>query len=338
MFKKTLPYVVFCLFSVFTAELTLRLYGWSEKPRLYKEVNDSDIRWVHTSGFKGNLFETDIEINSQGLRDRELSIEKSKDTFRIVAVGECTVFGRGVTLENSFLRNLENQLNLSKPFKNFKRYEVVNLGLVQYTDFQKTSLLTFLGLKYQPDLIIFGHDLGPKVWVEPRSKLRWFSLFRDNIPRQILSLHFLISEIENYILLPIVKKITPSRSEDAIPLRYNEAGLKTTKTAEAFVRLGLLKRNSSIPILVVFMPWLNDLAENKYKYFWIHKIFETESHKNNLAFLDLYAAYFKNKKPETFWLSNDNRRPNALAYDAIAKKTYHALLQIAPADWKKTGP
>ena len=93
---------------MFSLEVIFRLPGIKAPARLYEEIEDPDIRWVHLAGFEGKWGRTGyIKINSQGLRDREYPFDKPKDTFRIFAVGECLIVGDSVALEDSFVKQLE---------------------------------------------------------------------------------------------------------------------------------------------------------------------------------------------------------------------------------------
>ena len=51
-------------------------------------------------------------INSDGLNERyEYSPVKTKDTFRIITIGDSHTFGHYVNIENNFPEQLENLLN-----------------------------------------------------------------------------------------------------------------------------------------------------------------------------------------------------------------------------------
>ncbi len=305
----------------------MRLSGWKTVPKLYEEINDPDIRWVHRAGFEGEKGNAKIKINPQRLRDREYPFDKPKDTFRIIAIGECATFGMRVALEEAFVKQLEVILNERKPFANFQRYEVINAGLNQYDDLQKFYFLKKYGLKYHPDLIIFSHDLSPKLWIEPRNSLRWLRLLVVRIPKQLYSIRFLVSSIEDIIDRAWEYHLKKYSDEYGMKYNYTGPGLQHQKINEALKGLASLSRERHIPVIVTFFPWLYNLAEDKYAFKWIHKLYSEECRKNNLPLLDLYEAYFKNKKAELFWVNNVNRYPNALAYKIFAEIIYQELIK-----------
>ena len=67
-----------------------------------------------------------IRINSLGWRDREISLEKKEDTFRIVALGDSITFGWGVELHETYVKQLETILKKQNSYKN---YEVINISI-----------------------------------------------------------------------------------------------------------------------------------------------------------------------------------------------------------------
>ncbi len=96
-------------------------------------------------------FDYTVDINSLGLRDREISIEKG-DKFRILCVGDSWTFGWGVNIENSWPKKLEEYLLAS----GFENIEVINLGQGgQYTGTYKKYMKKAVPL-LKPDLVLVG--------------------------------------------------------------------------------------------------------------------------------------------------------------------------------------
>ena len=105
--------------------------------------------WVK---FNRTLIET---VNSDGFRGRDYPVEKPKEVYRIIVLGDSFAFGYGVNDNETFSYYLEqklNSLNISG-----KRFEVLNLGVGGYNTFQEVESLNIKGLKYNPDLVIIAH-------------------------------------------------------------------------------------------------------------------------------------------------------------------------------------
>ncbi|MEC8893596.1 MAG: hypothetical protein VX901_09760, partial [Candidatus Poribacteria bacterium] len=81
---------------------------------------------VRKKKFIENGPEITIKINSQVWRDREISLEKQEDTFRIVALGDSITFGWGVELNETYIKQLETTLKKRDSHKN---YEVINISI-----------------------------------------------------------------------------------------------------------------------------------------------------------------------------------------------------------------
>jgi lysophospholipase L1-like esterase len=92
------------------------------------------------------------EINSLGLRNKEIKKDKNPDVFRILCFGDSWTFGWGVDVEHSWPMQLENYLKES----GYSKVEVINCGQGgQFTSTYKefvSKAVPFL----KPDLVLVG--------------------------------------------------------------------------------------------------------------------------------------------------------------------------------------
>lgn len=100
-------------------------------------------------------FEVPIVTNSSGFRDKEIE-PKSSQTFRIVGLGDSFTFANGVTLEETYLKQLEQRM----PEFNGKTIEVINCGVPAYTLLQEYRLLRTIEAQMQPDIVLVGFFVG----------------------------------------------------------------------------------------------------------------------------------------------------------------------------------
>ncbi len=127
-----------------------------------------------------NEFDVTYEINSQGLRDREIPLEKPANTYRILMLGDSYTFGIGNNLEDTFSKRLEKKLNfdvipakvgISQVHSGDSRlrwndksqnihYEVINGGCSSYAPILEYLFLIHKGLKLHPDLVILNYDIS----------------------------------------------------------------------------------------------------------------------------------------------------------------------------------
>lgn len=112
--------------------------------------------------FKPNLNKSIFQTNSFGTLGKETSIEKPKDTYRILLLGDSAPVGLGLQKrEDAFGEQLVEILNQRLPQKKF---ELINAAVSGYTSLQGLTFLKNYGLNYSPDLIIvyFGNNDASK--------------------------------------------------------------------------------------------------------------------------------------------------------------------------------
>lgn len=103
-------------------------------------------------------YSTSIRTNSMGLRDREFG-EKQDGTFRILGLGDSFTFSAGVSLEQTYLKVLEQSLqDLST-----RKVEVVNAGVSGYGPEHYLQYLKETIETLKPDLVTVGFYVGNDV-------------------------------------------------------------------------------------------------------------------------------------------------------------------------------
>ena len=105
--------------------------------------------WDHLPGAISK--EQDIYINSLGLRNNELTLEKNKN--RYLLLGDSFTFGLGVKQEDAFPQKLG-------AFLGSKYHNVINAGVVGQTLDDALMYLKHEGIKLQPDFVIYNFFVG----------------------------------------------------------------------------------------------------------------------------------------------------------------------------------
>ena len=90
-------------------------------------------------------------VNALGLRGPVLPLEKDPHVFRILFIGDSTVFGLGVPLEETFVHLATAALAMQAPGQ---RLEYLIGAIPGASSFQDRTLLARL-LPYRPDLVVF---------------------------------------------------------------------------------------------------------------------------------------------------------------------------------------
>lgn len=94
-----------------------------------------------------------IRTNGYGHHDDEFPVQKSKDEFRGIVLGDSITMGHGVTYEETFVNQLEFLLKGSG--QNHSGYQIINAGVQGYSTFQEYHVLE-RSLVYKPDFIAVG--------------------------------------------------------------------------------------------------------------------------------------------------------------------------------------
>jgi hypothetical protein len=111
----------------------------------------SSFYWdVYPTGEFYNL----ISVNSYGLHDNPVSLEKPDGTFRILIMGDSFPQGWQVKLEEGFPYLMEQALNKGQ------RVEVVNLGIDTYGTDRQLLLYAAFGWRFEADVVLLTFYTG----------------------------------------------------------------------------------------------------------------------------------------------------------------------------------
>ena len=130
--------VVASLTSIATFQTYHPIYGFFHRP--------GASGWIETPEFVSH-----VAINSRGLREREIAVEKPAGTYRVLVLGDSFVEGAQVPVEETVTRKLEEQLSAMLPGR---PVQVINAGNAGFGTAQELLFLDNDGRQYQPDLVI----------------------------------------------------------------------------------------------------------------------------------------------------------------------------------------
>lgn len=159
--KKIFLAAISTVFVLLVLELTFRIFSDTKfKSMIYQTTEDwegsevifnkSAIRLSRSLGYEHVANSKSLGTNSLGMLDKERLEEKSKDSYRIICLGDST------TAYSDYTRILEKLLNTEKEDK----FEVWNCGVSGYAIIQYCRALKEKWLKYKPDIVIIGFCLN----------------------------------------------------------------------------------------------------------------------------------------------------------------------------------
>ena len=132
---------------------SIRWPGVHYQPMLIKP--DPDVGWIlqpNQVAYRESLdFRVVLEVNSEGMRDREYPFDKEPGVFRIALLGDSFMEASHVDESDAFFYVLETLLR-ERGFN----VEVLNFGVAAYGSAQSRIRLERDALRYDPDLILYG--------------------------------------------------------------------------------------------------------------------------------------------------------------------------------------
>jgi hypothetical protein len=142
------------IFGLVIAEVALRITGYSY-PEFY--VTDTSRGYAlrpNTAGLYRKENEVYVQINSDGLRDREHVKKKPANTIRIAIVGDSYAEALQVPLAAAFWQILQTRLPSCDG--NPKQIEVINFGVSGYGTAQELITLREHVWDYSPDIVLLA--------------------------------------------------------------------------------------------------------------------------------------------------------------------------------------
>jgi hypothetical protein len=149
--------IMSAMFLVF--EAGLRIAGGSEAAPVFQQLFMQDpamggyrLRPGAKARFRTTDFETDIEINSSGVRDREIP-PKPPDERRIVVLGDSLVLAVQVEARETFCAVLEHRLN-DRRVPGETSYRVINAGVQGYGPVEELAFFERVVRPLEPDVVL----------------------------------------------------------------------------------------------------------------------------------------------------------------------------------------
>jgi lysophospholipase L1-like esterase len=265
----------------------------------------------HKNNSKAHLMGVDISINSLGLRDREYSLGKPKNVYRIMVLGDSITLGWGVDQRDCYPQQLEEMLRKNVSSKTGVDYEVINTGVGNYNTVQELAYFKDEGYRLNPDMIILGFHINDAEPVPRKTK----SFFLNHSHLMVLfwsKMNMIMSRFSprhNYI--------------DYYNSLYRDSYPGWIRCQNALKELKNYCSNNNKKLLVVLIPELHDLS-NAYPFKEAYKKVEDFVKSQSISYLDLYP-YFKGRTREELWVSYEDAHPNKTGHEIIARGIYEYL-------------
>ena len=147
---------------------------------LYRQSNNPELIFELKPNLNTYYKLVEFKTNSAGLRDKEYSIAKPEDVFRIAVIGDSFVVADGVKIEDTFHSLLEERLNMEG---GDITYQFINFGVSAYDLRQYFEVMKQKAKEYDPDLILVGFCPRNDQYIPEEQKYR-------DVPKTYPFFHF----------------------------------------------------------------------------------------------------------------------------------------------------
>lgn len=276
---------------------------WKYTTRVKERAPLAEMGHQHRPGARAFLMGAPVEINSHGLRDREHEWTKPPGTYRVLVLGDSITFGWGVRAEETFARQLEQDLNALLDGR--PAVEVINSGVGNYNTRQEVSYFRERGRRYDPDLVVLAYFIND---AEP-IKIP---------PRHPLALHSQAYVLFNSSLQGVLRGlgVWPNWRDYYRGLYAADApGWQACRGA--LDELIQLTREDGADVLVAIIPELHVLGED-YPFADCEQQVAAAAAEAGARAVDLRPALAR-EVPESLWVSPGDAHPNARGHRLIAE-------------------
>lgn len=289
-----------------------------------EKLDISDFSYLRPSALLGyeHIPNCIPKVNSYGLIGKEYKLEKDKDTFRILILGD------SIAEQGHPCQFLEEQLNSEPKLRSKYTFEVWNAGVASYGVRKYALYLQHRGLNYKPDMVIiflFMNDfiLNTNIYYKTKNGTTEYDFLVSEISKVYIPNPFLMrhSYLYRFVVLRLNSFLVGRRKTQGIDIREEDGRYYLR-------RIERICQKKDIPLFVAIFPYLKPL--NAYddvqvsQYSTICKVVRDLgiSHVN---LCDLYKQLIE----ENFSLresKEDDIHPSKETHRLIAQKIYNCIL------------
>ena len=321
LFTNILIFLISTVFSLIALEQSFRIYlfgidsfsitkmnsinGLGELG-LIKPSNNSEIFYELKPNLNSMHKLVEIKTNANGLRDKEYSIAKNSNTFRVAVIGDSFAMPDGVEIENSFHSLLESRLNNEQ--KDII-YQFINFGVSGYNLRQYLEVIRVKAQLYDPDLILVSFTPRNDQDI-PENKL-YEQPYQDK-PKTYPFFHsFSLDALKGYYNYKNIQEKELTRNAPF-------SGKQKRYMASIFSEMSAFSKQHDIPIVIIYL-------DNFYNEKFADKLEEIVV-KKDLNFVNA-SLLFKGKDMDDYMLYPSDGHPNAEAHILFADVLYDYLNQ-----------
>jgi hypothetical protein len=265
-----------------------------------RQSENPKIGHVHRPNVSMRLMGVDVQINSDGFRDRDYD-RAHGENHRIIALGDSITFGWGVDESDIFVTLLEKQIGQAT------QVELINFGTGNYNTEQQVNLFFEKGIAYNPDGVVVFFFINDAEPTPVRSS--WLGLTR------VRSLTFIWSRVQ-----ALRARWGASGTFESYYGALHEPDQPGWQAmTRAFRQLRDVCNERGMTLQVVLLPELHNLID--YPFVQQHARVSEFLEEAGIDHMDLTQGFLGHHNSTELWVALDDAHPNAVAHRMIANQT-----------------
>ena len=266
---------------------------------------------LHIPGSNARLMGVEVQINSDGFRDREYPVGRSAGVPRVIFLGDSLTFGWGVEQENRFSELIETRN------QRLDSVEIINFGTGNYNLAQEVALFELKGRKYKPDQVVVFYFINDAEPTPQKSKWSFLShsRFLSFCWSRWIAAQGRRSSSLNYL--------------DFYRSLYREEAAGWKEVTRAVRALKKLADDDKFELKFVLLPELHD--PGNYPFSREHQLLKTLLDENQIEHFDVIENAHFPGVPLQYWVALDDAHPNARAHQIIAESSYSFVVDTIVA-------
>jgi hypothetical protein len=285
---------------------------WRYARAIKRQSANPAIGHEHTPLTRAHLMGADVQISSQGLRDREFSLVPPPGRTRILMLGDSLAFGWGVEQDETTSKVLEGML-----LKSGRDVEVINTGVGNYNTEMQVAYFLERGHKFKPQYVVLNYFIND---AEPTPRDR-----SNFLARHSRAYVYFSSRVDMALRMVSAGEKKDWKSYYA-GLYEGDEGIG--RVAAAIERLAAYCRQNGIKLYLANQPELRDPAN--YPFPQVDRLIEKIAAANQIKYIPMLPAV-RELKAETLWVTPPDPHPSPVAHEAFAKELY----KVFDAELKK---
>jgi hypothetical protein len=277
------------------------------------ERADPGLDYELKSSFDGTYGWTTFKTNQWGMRDKEYSLVRAADTYRIALLGATYAMAGGVEVDSSFHWLLEDYLNKTQAGGRYRKFEILNFGVAGYSLLQTSLMLDRRVFSFKPNMILLVLD--PRDFGQLGDQLIALAQDGDSLPYQELNKRWKpLGTMRGMPVPAIATKVRPLIRPFS---RYLLGHIAETAEAHGTRAMAVV-----LPMAGASIPPLDVLERET--------LLATEAGFKVISLPDI----FEDQKPESLLVPR-GRSPNTMAHRIVAENLERELTAFLKSDNSK---